>query len=47
VIYSRGRKLTFAFDFDPSQRRFDDVQNPAVVDRLIANVAPEDNQVRL
>ena len=46
VIDSWRRKLTFAFDFYPGQRRFDNVQNPAIVDGLITNVTTKDDQVR-
>lgn len=40
------RKFSFALDLDPGQRGSGNVEDPAVVDRFVPYVSPEDDQVR-
>ena len=40
------RKFSLALDLDPGQRGSGNVEDPAVVDRFVAYVSPEDDQVR-
>ena len=40
------RQFSFAFDLNPGQRGFGDVENPAIIDGLVPYISPEDDQVR-
>jgi len=47
VVNSWRWKLTLTLNLNPGKWRLDDVEDPAVVDRLIADVASEDHEVGL
>lgn len=47
MIDSSAGEVALAFDLSPGEWRLGDVEYPAVIDTLIANVASEDYEVGL
>lgn len=45
VVNPRTGKVSLALDLCPSERRLGDVEHPAVVDTLVADVSPKNHQI--
>ena len=46
MIDSGLGEFSLAFDLDPGKGRFDDVEDPAIIDGFIPDVSSKNNEVR-